>query len=138
MATSDTAMNFLRHRVQLVGWVFVGCVLPGALLYAAGVAPGVVLTGVFVGTALVPWVLGPFAVRKRALPKNHIFSWLFGPALGGAGIEGFPESEVRDGKVHRYVLLDKRYYRAVWYVVRVVVAIVFILSVICWIALHLL
>ena len=70
METNDTIGDLLRHRARLLGWVFGACVIPGALLLAAGVAPGIVLTLVFSGASLIPWSIELFSSRKAALPKE--------------------------------------------------------------------
>lgn len=63
--------GFLRDRARLLGWEFVACVIPGVLLLAAGVAPKPVLISMFLGSALVSWVIDPAMLVKITEPKSQ-------------------------------------------------------------------
>lgn len=72
MATSDAIGNLLRLRARLLGWVLVVCVIPGAVLLAAGVTPQIVLAVVFTGTALMPLAVGPFALKASPASLDEV------------------------------------------------------------------
>jgi hypothetical protein len=70
MAADTNYAVGLRHHALLLGLVFLGCVVPCALLIAADIAPPLIVFVVaFLGAAAVPWLLNGSARRRATLQE---------------------------------------------------------------------